>query len=187
MIIPEVVRSFLSGDKKTLEKWCDALCCCPGDMHAVEGVWVCVCVNVARRCKESAMNQINAVFRAREVEGLTCDPTILSVSNVDVAAAKVLRQGYPVLVVSAMVQQINCITNAKVRAAVVLSPSRASVHACECGGCVCAAQEEVVEGNENEIRAVFYVFAVVREYEPETAELHWKIAEMSMIGSQLYL
>lgn len=132
VIIPEVVKAFLTGDRKVL----------------------------ARRCKESAINQLGAVFRAREAEGLTMDANILSISNVEVSAAKVLAKGPAVLIVSSMVQQINCITNAK---------------------------GEVVEGNEDEIRAVFYAFAMVREYDPDTASLHWRVLEMSVVGSQLYL
>lgn len=40
-----------------------------------------------------------------------------------------------------------------------------------------------MEGNEDEIRAFYYAFAVTREYEPSTAECHWKVIEMSQIGS----
>ncbi len=54
------------------------------------------------------------MFRAREAEGLTMDANVLSISNVEVSAAKVLAKGPAVLIVSSMVQQINCITNAKV-------------------------------------------------------------------------
>lgn len=34
---------------------------------------------------------------------------------------------------------------------------------------------------------VFYAFAMVREYDPDTASLHWRVLEMSVVGSQLYL
>ena len=45
----------------------------------------------------------------------------------------------------------------------------------------------MVEGNEDEIRAVFYAFAMVREYDADTSSLNWRVLELSMIGSQLYL
>ncbi len=47
------------------------------------------------------------------------DASILSISHVEVSAAKVLAKGPAVLVVSSMVQQINCITNAKASGAAV--------------------------------------------------------------------
>jgi hypothetical protein len=48
-------------------------------------------------------------------------------------------------------------------------------------------QNEVVEGSDSEIRAAFFVFAVTREVEPGTGKLAWRVVEMSMQGSQLYL
>lgn len=48
-------------------------------------------------------------------------------------------------------------------------------------------QREIVEGGEGEIRAAFFVFAVTREVDPATGALAWRIVEMSMQGSMLYL
>ncbi len=50
-----------------------------------------------------------------------------------------------------------------------------------------APQREIVEGSEGEIRAAFFVFAVTREVDAATGALAWRIVEMSMQGSMLYL
>lgn len=106
-IIPQVVRAFLLGDRKTLAFWC-AIPSAPCT------VFLLLIFLAVRRCKESALSQVGAHLRAREPEGLQLDPTILSVSHVDMQAAKIVSKTSPILVVSAMVQQINCITNKKV-------------------------------------------------------------------------
>lgn len=53
--------------------------------------------------------------------------------------------------------------------------------------CLPPPQREIVEGGEGEIRAAFFVFAVTREVDPATGALAWRIVEMSMQGSMLYL
>ena len=44
-----------------------------------------------------------------------------------------------------------------------------------------------MEGGEDEIRAVYYVFAMQRVYDEKLGEIVWKVAEMSIVGSTLYL
>lgn len=41
----------------------------------------------------------------------------------------------------------------------------------------------VVQGGEDDVRAIFYVFAVQREYSEENAELEWKVVEFGAQGS----
>lgn len=48
-------------------------------------------------------------------------------------------------------------------------------------------QGEVVEGSDSEIRAAFFVVAVTREYNEALGRLEWRIVELSMQGSMLYL
>lgn len=133
------MKAFLTGDRKVLARRCVDLCAtgcthmlwlggkggrgggalaygkaCSSTVGVLMHACVHMCVLRLVRCKESAINQLGAVFRAREAEGLTMDANILSISNVEVSAAKVLAKGPAVLIVSSMVQQINCITNAKV-------------------------------------------------------------------------
>jgi import inner membrane translocase subunit TIM44 len=115
---------------------------------------------LGRTCRESAMAQVKAVQAAREVEGLWMDGTILQVQRTEIQTARSLEKGLPVILVSAQVQYIHAVKNKK---------------------------DEVVEGSESEIRAAFFVLAVTREYDPATSQLEWKVMEMSMQGSMLYL
>lgn len=85
-IIPVVIDAFLRGNRKILAQW----------------------------CLESAMGPMSAVFLARAAGGLVVDPTILSISHVEYIDAKLPARGPPVLLLTAMVQQVNCITNLKV-------------------------------------------------------------------------
>jgi len=48
-------------------------------------------------------------------------------------------------------------------------------------------QGEVVEGSDSEIRAAFFVFAVTREFDAASNTLAWRVVEMTMQGSMLYL
>lgn len=48
-------------------------------------------------------------------------------------------------------------------------------------------QGEVVEGSEDEIRAVVYALGLQRMYLPEKGGLVWQICELSYSGGQLYL
>jgi import inner membrane translocase subunit TIM44 len=131
-VIPVVVRSFLQGDRSKLNSW----------------------------FTEGGMAQINAVLRAREAEGWKLNDSILSVNNVDLTAAKLTQDGTPIMVVSGMVQQINCMWD---------------------------KDGKIVEGKEDEIRATYYIFAMQRAYDEQTTQLVWKVSEMSMLGSVLYL
>ena len=131
-VIPDAVSAFLRGDRKTLSEL----------------------------ATDEAMMHINSVFKARESEGVVQDPTILAINRVEKVTARHETGKPPIMVVSAMVQQINCMRNKK---------------------------GEVVEGKEDEIRAAVYLFAFQRDYSRKTGELEWRIAEMSMQGSILYL
>lgn len=106
------------------------------------------------------MEPINAALRAFEAEGLTADPNILSVMDVDVKAAAAPRNAPPSLVFTVMVQQINCTRNRK---------------------------GEIIEGADNEIRAVYYWFAVQRVYNEAIAALEWRVDEFVVQGKVLYL
>lgn len=44
-----------------------------------------------------------------------------------------------------------------------------------------------MEGGESEIRAAFFLVAVTREYDDAEGKLVWRIVELSMQGSMLYL
>ena len=107
------MKAFLLGDRKTLGNRCVEVSLTAAVSARYQWFDALPNVPLLCSCKESALSQINAVFRAREAEGLTLDPHILSIGSVEVASAKVLSRGPAILLVTSMVQQINCITNAK--------------------------------------------------------------------------
>ncbi|KAK4527454.1 hypothetical protein GAYE_SCF40G5376 [Galdieria yellowstonensis] len=86
-------------------------------------------------CTEDAFRALSASIREREAAGLVMDPNILDISQVEVMTGKFL-QGFPVMIVSFAAQQINCIRN---------------------------LSNKVIEGSEDDIRAVHYIWAMVRD------------------------
>lgn len=91
------------------------------------------------RCTDEAFSMLNASIRERETEGIVMDTNILDVSNIELTAGRILEDS-PVLIVSFNTQQINCLRDK--------------------GG-------NIVEGREDDIRAVYYAWALVREAEYE--------------------
>lgn len=90
-------------------------------------------------CTEEAYAMLNASIRERETEGIVMDTNILDVSDVELTAGKLLEDS-PVLIVSFSTQQINCLRDK--------------------GG-------NIVEGREDDIRAVYYAWALAKEAEYE--------------------
>lgn len=90
-------------------------------------------------CTEGAYAMLNASIRERVTEGIVMDTNILDVSEVELTAGRVLEDS-PVLIVTFNTQQINCLRDK--------------------GG-------NIVEGREDDIRAVYYAWAFVRETEFE--------------------
>lgn len=90
-------------------------------------------------CTEGAYAMLNASIRERDTEGIVMDTNILDVSDVELTAGRVLEDS-PVLIVTFNTQQINCLRDK--------------------GG-------KIVEGREDDIRAVYYAWAFVREAEFE--------------------
>ncbi|GJQ15122.1 hypothetical protein GpartN1_g6913.t1 [Galdieria partita] len=107
-------------------------------------------------CTEDAYRALSASIREREAAGLVMDPNILDISQVEVMTGKFL-QGFPVMIVTFAAQQINCIRN---------------------------LNDKVIEGSEDDIRAVHYIWAMVRDIdlpreEPIASEQSsWKLMEM---------
>eukprot|EP00871_Galdieria_phlegrea_P001437 jgi/Galph1/2294/GphlegSOOS_G981.1 len=86
-------------------------------------------------CTEDAFRALSASIREREAAGLLLDPNLLDISQVEVMTGRFL-QGLPVMIVTFAAQQINCIRN---------------------------LSGKVIEGREDDIRAVHYIWAMVRE------------------------
>ncbi|GJD05802.1 Mitochondrial import inner membrane translocase subunit TIM44-2 [Galdieria sulphuraria] len=115
-------------------------------------------------CTEDAYRALSASIREREAAGLVMDTNILDISQVEVMTGKFL-QGFPVMIVTFAAQQINCIRN---------------------------LSNKVIEGSEDDIRAVHYIWAMVRDIDLPSEESHttfeqpttssetscWKLMEM---------
>lgn len=95
-----------------------------------------------RECTQDAYAMLNASIRERDAEGIVMDTNILDVSDVELMAGRVLDDA-PVLIVSFNTQQINCLRD------------RAG---------------KVVEGSEDDIRAVYYAWAFVKQVEFEDVQ-----------------
>lgn len=90
-------------------------------------------------CTGDAFEMLNASIHERDAEGIVMDTNILDIGDVELTAAKLLEDS-PVLIVTFNAQQINCLRD------------RAG---------------QVVEGQEDDIRAVYYAWAFAKEVEYE--------------------
>lgn len=95
--------------------------------------------DLSSKCTPEAYSMLNASIRERDAEGIVMDTNILHISDVELTAARLLEDS-PVLIVTFSTQQINCLRD------------RAG---------------NIVEGKEDDIRAVYYAWAFVREAEFE--------------------
>ena len=86
-------------------------------------------------CTEEAYAMLSASLKEREVEGIVMDTNILDVDDVELTAGKMMGEA-PVLIVTFTAQQINCLKN---------------------------RMGEVIEGREDDIRAVYYAWAFVQD------------------------
>lgn len=93
-----------------------------------------------RNCRETALAQMKAVQAARDVEGLTHDGQVLSVSKVELLQARTLDSSdsgtLPVVVLSCQVQYIHCVRNKKVSPWTAVAVDRgclATAWPCACG------------------------------------------------------
>lgn len=111
-------------------------------------------------CSEAAAAAVKASINQRNAAGRKMDDNILSIDHMQVAAAKVVDKMGPLVVVQFMVQQIDCLYDLK---------------------------GKVVDGRDDKVAAVFYAFALGREYNEEEAELEWKIREFAIIGTQPWI
>ncbi|KAJ8901180.1 hypothetical protein NDN08_007030 [Rhodosorus marinus] len=90
-------------------------------------------------CTDEAVEVLTASIKEQQKEGIQMDPSILDIGEVELTTAKFLQDD-PVLIISFSAQQINCVRN---------------------------KAGDVIEGSENDIRAVYYVWALVREYDDD--------------------
>jgi len=115
---------------------------------------------IERFCSEGAGAAVKASIRERIDAGRKMDEHILSIGDLHIATAKVVDKIGPTIVIQFMVQQINCLYDLK---------------------------GNVVEGKEDEIVGVFYIFALTLESHETTGELSWKIKEFAIGGTTPYI
>mmetsp|Transcript_11485 Transcript_11485/g.22566 ORF Transcript_11485/g.22566 Transcript_11485/m.22566 type:complete len:586 (-) Transcript_11485:686-2443(-) len=126
-IAPAVIGAFLRGDIPTIESY----------------------------CSEGAGAALKAAVQERIRNGRKMDEHILSIGDINIAAAKVVDKMGPMIFVQFMVQQIDCLYNLK---------------------------GEVVEGSDDRIVGVFYIMGLTLEYDEELAEVKWVVKEVGLMG-----
>lgn len=94
---------------------------------------------LSKMCTQDAYAMLNASIRERDTEGIVMDTNVLDIGDVELTAARLLEDS-PVLIVTFYVHQVNCVRD---------------------------TAGQVVEGREDDIRAVYYAWALVRETEFE--------------------
>jgi predicted lipid-binding transport protein (Tim44 family) len=114
-------------------------------------------------CTEEAFAMMSASIHERRLSGIVMDPRILNLDQVELVTGRFLDEE-PILIVQFTAQQIHCLRN---------------------------QQGEVIEGAPDDIRAVYYVWALCRASpsEPGPAESDaetsttWRILEMVIRGA----
>ncbi|CAM9671463.1 unnamed protein product [Chrysoparadoxa australica] len=136
-LLPEIIGAYLAGRSDVLQDWC------------TDGVF-------GRLSQEIALRQQN---------GYRMDPNVLDVDNTEVIAVKFdADRTNPSIILSTMVQRVNCVWNKK---------------------------GEVIEGNEDKVQAVFYILTMQRAIEQlgeggdgdAEHELRWKVQDFGEVSS----
>lgn len=110
-------------------------------------------------CFESTYNIIaNPIMQAQKA-GLYLDSKILDIENVDLVLGKVMEQG-PVLIITFQSQQIMCVRNSK---------------------------KEVVEGNEEKIMRVNYVWVLCRDPSEMNPKSAWRLLDISANSNEQFV
>ena len=128
-VIPRVMHAFVRADKKVIEE----------------------------HCSGAAAEVLRAHLRQREHEGHVMDPNILNIQHITLQLAKVVEKRGPMIVLSFVAQQLNCVRDKKTG--------------------------EIVDGDDTSLHMNHYMFAVQQEYDEHTGALDWKVVEFVMQGS----
>jgi len=104
--------------------------------------------------RDQAYAQLNALCMEREARQMVMDPRILHMSDMELEAVRIIG-GLPTPVISFELHQLHCIRSSLTHA--------------------------VVEGSEDDIRAVHYLFALQPNEEAES-EHKWQVTEMAVRG-----
>lgn len=125
VIIPEVLEAYLKADEPTLKA----------------------------RCADKAYQAMFASMQERRHQGLTFDPRIIQIDDVQLSGARVLDNG-PTLVVTFNAQQIHCIRD---------------------------KNGLIVDGADDDIRSVYYTWAF--QLDQDAYDLNWQLVEMQTMGA----
>lgn len=107
---------------------------------------------------EAVYKRLTAENQVRKKEGLIVDSNLLGIFNAEVIAVEMdkVEHRSPIILLHYMCQQINCVRN---------------------------KDGEVVEGQEDDIKANSYLMAFQREYDEEDGALNWKIVDFRFNGA----
>ena len=109
-------------------------------------------------CRDQAYAQLNALVQERITRQLRMDERILHMSDMDLEAVRIIG-GMPTPVISFELHQLHCIRNQLTAA--------------------------IVEGSEDDIRAVHYLFALQPNEDKDAPEhLKWQVTELAVRGMQ---
>ena len=111
-----------------------------------------------KTCRDAAYGSLHKSCMEREAHQLVMEPRILHISEPELEMVRFIG-GFPTPVISFEAHQINCVRNKLTRA--------------------------VVEGSEDDIRAVHYLFALqINESEDVPREERWQVTELAVRGMQ---
>ena len=113
---------------------------------------------LSENLNEGVYNKLAQDIKIRQSDKIEFDPNILDIDESRVEM-KLMDGTGPVILAIYMVQQINCIRK----------------------------NGEVIEGSENAVVAKFYSLAFQQEYDEETEEVRWKVADYEFGGDTPYL
>lgn len=111
-------------------------------------------------CSETTFSAVNSSIKARKKQKVALDSTVLAgPQEFELKGAKLMDQGPPLFIWTFHCQQINCLRD---------------------------KDGEVVEGDIDDIRQVYYAMLVTRH--PDLDNLHlmypWQIVELAIVGNQ---
>merc|ERR1712032_4553 len=116
--------------------------------------------SLEKQCGEAAFAAVNASIQARQSQKMSLDKSILAgPKDLELKAAKLMDKGAPCFIWTFNTQQVNCLRD------------RAG---------------EIIEGDVDDIRTVYYAMAVTRHPEMEGLNLEypWQISELAIVGNQ---
>eukprot|EP00735_Rhodelphis_limneticus_P012810 TRINITY_DN618_c0_g1::TRINITY_DN618_c0_g1_i1::g.28744::m.28744 TRINITY_DN618_c0_g1::TRINITY_DN618_c0_g1_i1::g.28744 ORF type:complete len:297 (+),score=57.26,sp/Q5XF06/TI442_ARATH/30.38/2e-29,Tim44/PF04280.10/5.6e+03,Tim44/PF04280.10/1.8e-29,UBN2_2/PF14227.1/0.033 TRINITY_DN618_c0_g1_i1:63-893(+) len=106
-------------------------------------------------CSEETTAALQAHIRERDAAGIIPDSRILNVQRTELSAAA-LADDIPTLLISCVAQQVNCVRN---------------------------KEGKILEGAEDDIRAVYYMMAFQYATPEDTGVPRWELTEMVIRGT----